>query len=168
MDNCILSRISLLFFGEEKIEYTSLFSIFFLMEGLNWIAILISTGVIFAIGAVWHGPIFGKLWMRIHHGEKGLSDTEMKKAMEGMWKIMLTEFVAGLLMVIGLACLIRAIPTMPGWQIALMTWFSFIVTTMTSTVIWGNDQKKWMCVKIAVSSIGRLLELIVAAYILTM
>ncbi len=131
-------------------------------------AIIISTVIMFGIGAVWHGPIFGKLWMRIHHGTDTFNDTEMKKAMKGMWKSMLIEFIAGLLMVIGLACIIRAIPQYSGIQTAFMIWLSFVLTTMTSTVIWGNDAKKWMCTKVAISSIGRLIGLVIAAYILSM
>ena len=44
---------------------------------LNWVAIAIMTVACFALGALWHGPLFGKLWMRIHHGDKTPSDAEM-------------------------------------------------------------------------------------------
>jgi hypothetical protein len=46
---------------------------------LNWIAIFVITFTAFAGGAIWHGPLFGKLWMKIHHGEKKFSDKEMKE-----------------------------------------------------------------------------------------
>ena len=52
------------------------------MSGLNWLAIGVCTLLMFMGGALWHGPIFGKLWVKIHHGDKGMSDAEMKKAME--------------------------------------------------------------------------------------
>lgn len=138
------------------------------MQGLNWTMIIISTLVSFGIGAVWHGPIFGKLWMKIHHGEKKFTDAEMKESMKGMWKLLVTEFIASLLIIIGLACVIRAIPEYSGLQTAFMVWLSFIVTTMTSTVIWGGDAKKWMCTKVAVSGSARLLSLLIAGYLLTM
>lgn len=137
------------------------------MQELNWMAIAIMTVASFALGALWHGPIFGKLWMRIHHGDQNMTDAEMKKAMEGMWKIMLAELIATLLMIIGLACTIRAIPTFPPMQTAFMVWLGFVLPTMTSTVLWGNDAKKWMGTKIAISSTCRLISLLATAYVLS-
>ena len=52
------------------------------MDSLNWIAIIVCTLLSWVGGAVWFGPVFGKLWMRIHHGDKKMSDAEMKKSME--------------------------------------------------------------------------------------
>ncbi len=129
--------------------------------------IVIMTVAGFALGAVWHGPLFGKLWMRIHHGKDSFNAKEMEEATKGMWKLMVTEFVATLLMVISIACLVRAIPSMPGWQIALMVWVGFVLPTMTSTVIWGADVKKYMLTKIAVSSICRLIGLLATGYVLS-
>lgn len=36
----------------------------FTYEGLNWLAILVSTVVGFLIGGLWYGPLLGKAWMR--------------------------------------------------------------------------------------------------------
>jgi Protein of unknown function (DUF1761) len=137
------------------------------MVGLNWTLIAIMTVACFALGAVWHGPLFGKLWMRIHHGKDSFNAKEMAEATKGMWKLMVTEFVATGLMVISIACLVRAIPSMPGWQIALMVWVGFVLPTMASTVIWGADTKKYMATKIAVSSICRLIGLLATGYVLS-
>ena len=138
------------------------------MQGLNWTMIVIMTVASFALGALWHGPLFGKIWMRIHHGDKKMSDTEMQKAMEGMWKLMVAEFVATFLMITGLACVIRAIPAFPPMLTAAMLWLAFVLPTMTSTVLWGNDPKKVMCTKITISSICRLVGLLAALYVLGM
>lgn len=135
---------------------------------LNWVAIATMTIASFALGAVWHGPLFGKLWMRIHHGDKIPSDAQMKMMMAGMWKIMLAEFVATFIMVMTLAFLIKMLPSMSGMHIALLVWFGYVLPTMTSTVIWGADAKKYMCTKIAVSSVCRLLGLLATGYVLAM
>ena len=105
--------------------------------------------------------------MRIHHGDRKFSEAENKKLSEGMWKLILTELVASTLMVIGLACIIRAIPEYSGIQNGLMIWLAFVLPTLTSTVIWGGDEKKWMCTKIAVTGSYRLLALITIGYILS-
>lgn len=145
-----------------------LFSLFFLMEGLNWTLIIIMTIASFALGAIWHGPIFGKIWMRIHHGNKGMSDAEMKNAMKGMWKLMLAEFVATLLMVIGLACVIRAIPSMPPLLVGFMVWLAFTMPANLSAILWGNDPKNIMCTKVAISSTCRLVSLLATSFVLSM
>ena len=143
-----------------------LFFIFLNME-LNWIAILIITVASFFVGAAWHGPLFGKLWMKIHHGDKKFTDEEIKKAMDGMWRIMLMEFIATLLMVMTLDFLMRIIPDFSGMHIAFMIWIGFVLPTMGSTIIWGNDSKKWMFAKVAISSSFRLLSLVAAGYVLS-
>lgn len=136
------------------------------MQELNWIAIGISTLIMFMGGAFWHGPLFGKLWMKIHHGDKKFTNAENKKMIEGMWKLMLIEFIMSLLMIIGLACIVRAIPQYSGIQTAFLVWLAFILPTLTSSILWGNDEKKWMCKKIAVTGSYRLLALLLAGYLL--
>ncbi len=133
---------------------------------LNWMGILIMTVACFALGALWHGPLFGKIWMKIHHGEKTPSATEMKKLMEGMWKLMVAEFVATLFMVMTLDFLMKMIPSFSGMHLAFLVWVGYILPTMTSTVVWGGDKKEVMATKIAVSSICRLIGLVATGYVL--
>jgi Protein of unknown function (DUF1761) len=77
------------------------------MEGINWIAVATVTVMTWMFWALWFGPIWGKVWMRIHHGDKKMSESEMKEAMNGMWKLLLAEFIASGLMVVGLALIIH-------------------------------------------------------------
>lgn len=91
----------------------------------------------------------------------------MQEAMKWMWKLMVTEFVACGLMVIAIACLVSAIPTMPGWQVGLMAWVGFVLPMSASNVIWGNDKKEWMCTKIALTTGYRLLAFVAIGYILS-
>lgn len=81
---------------------------------------------------------------------------------------MLTEFVASALMVIGLACIIVAIPGYSGMRNAVMLWLAFVLPTLMSTVIWGGDAKRWMCTKIAITASYRLIALVGIGYILSM
>lgn len=80
---------------------------------------------------------------------------------------MVAEFIATFFIVMTLSFLIKIIPSISGILLALLVWIGFILPTMTSTVIWGSDEKKWMCLKIAVSSIGRLIGLIATGYVLS-
>ena len=75
--------------------------------------------------------------MKIHHGDKKFIPEEMEKLTAGMWKLMLSELVASFLMIVGLACVIQAIPEYSGVRTAFMVWLAFVLPTLTSSVIWG-------------------------------
>jgi hypothetical protein len=137
------------------------------MANLPWITIAIMTVACFILGAVWHSALFGKIWTRIHHGKDTLTPTELAKADEGLWKIMVAEFVATLLMVVGLAYAVQAVPAHSGIHLAVFAWVAFVLPTMTSSVIWGADPKKYMIAKIAVSSTCRLIGLVATGYVLS-
>lgn len=65
---------------------------------LNWLAVLVSTIVAFALGAVWYGPIFGNGWV-----------TALGKSMEDVKpsaKPFLISFLTTLITCIGMASLI--------------------------------------------------------------
>ena len=134
---------------------------------LPWMIIIIMTVACFALGAVWHGPLFGKLWMRIHHGKNSFNAKEMEESMKGMWKLMVAEFVATLFIVMTLAFLIEILPSYSGIHLAFLVWIGFVLPTMTSTVIWGADTKGYMATKITVSSICRLIGLLATGYVLS-
>ena len=39
------------------------------MPEVNWIAVLVATGVGFMLGGIWYGPLFSKAWMEEMGGE---------------------------------------------------------------------------------------------------
>lgn len=138
------------------------------MDSLNWLAIIVISLVSFFGGAAWHGKyLFGDIWLRIHYGKDEFTDEEMKKAMEGMWIIMLAEFIATVLMVTTLAYFIKILPGFSPLYLAFLMWIGFVLPTMTSTVIWGADAKRWMMPKILISGSFRLVALLFAGYVLS-
>ncbi len=134
---------------------------------LNWIAIIVLSIAQFAVGSLWFWPLFGKTWMKIHH-KTALTKAQEQEMMKGMRKLMLTEFVASILITIALACLVAAIPTMPGRKIGLMIWIGFVLPMTASNVIRGNDDRKWMCTKIILAAGYRLVSLLTIGYVLSM
>lgn len=94
------------------------------MDSLNWVAIFGVTLMGFILGPLWYGPLlFGNVWMRIHGHDKK-SPAEQKKEMEGMWKLMVSEFIATLLIMTGLAWIIKAtaMNTEGALHVALWVW----------------------------------------------
>jgi hypothetical protein len=85
-----------------------------------------------------------------------------------MWKLLLTEFIATLLMIISLACLVNAILQYSGVQVGFMAWLGFAAPMTISNIIWGGDKKEWWLTKIMISISYRLIVFIAAGYILSM
>ncbi len=134
---------------------------------LNWLAIFVITFVSFAWGSIWHGPLFWKLWMKIHWGEKAPSEKEQKEMMKWMWKQLLAEFCMTFLMITSIACIVRAIPQYSWVQNAFMLWLGFVLPMTVSNIIWGWDKPKWWCKKILISVSYRLIVFLFAGYILS-
>lgn len=137
------------------------------MNSLPWVQIILITVIAWIGGALWFSPLmFGKRWMKIHHA-KVLTEAQMKDMSKGMAILMMWEMIATLLMVIGLACVIRAIPEYSGVKVAFMTWLAFALPVTISTVLWGNDKKNVMCEKIALSAGYRLVVFLAAGYVIS-
>lgn len=134
---------------------------------LNWIAIIVLSIAQFAVGSLWFWPLFGQTWMKIHH-KQAMTKAQEQELMKGMRKLMITELVVSFLITIALACLVAAIPTMPGRKIGLMVWIGFVLPMTASNVIRWNDDRKWMCTKIVLAAWYRLISLLTIGYILSM
>lgn len=46
------------------------------MEDINWLAVLLAAVSAFALGALWYGPLFGKMWMQL----TGMTEEKAREA----------------------------------------------------------------------------------------
>lgn len=128
--------------------------------------ILLLTVLVFIGGSLWFSKLFGKTWMKIHHN-KDKTPEDTKRDMKSMWKLMTAEFVLTLVINLTLFFIAAASETLSIALIATtILWLGFILPTTVSNVIWGNDDKKWMVKKIAISSGYRLVAMIFTVWIL--
>ena len=67
------------------------------IQHLNWLAVAASALAYFILGALWFGPLFGKLWMK-GHGITPPSEEEKKKM--NMGAILGMAFLKTVVMVI--------------------------------------------------------------------
>jgi hypothetical protein len=67
------------------------------LQHLNWLAVAVSAIAYFCLGAVWFGPIFGKLWMK-QHGLNPPTDEEKKQM--NVPRMMTMSFIKTFIMVI--------------------------------------------------------------------
>lgn len=57
---------------------------------MNYLALLVAAVAAFFIGFLWHGPVFGKLWIKL----SGMTDQQLKEAKEqNMAPMMILAFI---------------------------------------------------------------------------
>ncbi len=107
-------------------------------SSLNWLAIIVATLSTFVIGAIWYGPVFGKVWMQ----ENGFSEEDLKNA--NMGKIYGTAFVLELIMAINLAFFLNGVSIGEGVFYGFLTGFGWIAMAMGVNYLFSrNSVKLW-------------------------
>lgn len=118
------------------------------MLPINYMAVLVSAIVAFIIGFLMHGPVAGKLWMKLANihptGNEKFSD---------MYGKMFVNFLANLLSAYVLAVVYLFAVTSPlmggtgalnGMICAFWVWLGFAVTSTSMDVIWmGKSKGLW-------------------------
>jgi hypothetical protein len=119
------------------------------MLTINILAVIASAIAAFIIGFLFHGPLFGKLWMKladIHPtGNEKLSDMIPQM----LWNL-LSNFVTALILSV-VYLLASTSPYLSGMGVwggiicALLVWLGFLVTSSSIEVIWmGRSVKLWL------------------------
>ena len=117
------------------------------MAPVNIWAVIVAAIVMFVIGGIWYGPVFGKQWMKLVG--KSQADIDAAK-MSGMGKSYVLMFVGSFIMCFVLAgSIVNAVhfrlPQLGGvgWGIhmAFWTWLGFVAPVTLGSVLWEN--KSW-------------------------
>lgn len=118
------------------------------MLPINILAVIVSAVVAFILGFLFHGPILGKLWMKLANihptGNEKLGD---------MIPQMLWNLLSNLATALTLSVIYLFASTSPyvgegawgGIIIALWLWLGFLVASSSIEVIWmGRSVKLWL------------------------
>ncbi|MDB5190241.1 MAG: hypothetical protein JWN49_567 [Parcubacteria group bacterium] len=119
------------------------------MVPINLLAVVVAAVVAFVLGFMFHGPVLGKLWMRLANihptGNEKFSD---------MVPQMLWNLLANLVTAYVLAAIYVLASTSPylsgpgvstGIVCAFLAWLGFLVTSTSIGVIWmGSSFKLWV------------------------
>ena len=129
------------------------------MLPINYTAVLFAAVAAFVVGFLIHGPLFGKLWMRLAHVHPK-SDEKMSDMMPQMIKNLIANLVSAYVLamfyVISTASplLAGASGVVGGMIIATLMWIGFNVTATSMEYIWmGRSLKHWafnICSSLAV------------------
>jgi hypothetical protein len=114
------------------------------MLTINFVAVFVAAIACFIIGFLMHGPIAGKLWMKLANihptGKEKFSD---------MIPMMVKNFIANLVTAYVLAMFIFTTSSfygntgnvLGGMGIAFWAWLGFVVTSTSMDMIWMGKSK---------------------------
>lgn len=111
---------------------------------INYLAVLAAAVAAFVFGFLWHGPVFGKLWMSLSGITQEQMEAAKAKGMGAMKWQMLGTFLQQLLTayVFALFAMWMGFMDVSGaLQLAFWSWLGFIVTTQLNGVLWENRSK---------------------------
>ena len=119
------------------------------MLPINLLAVLVAAVVAFILGFLFHGPLLGKIWMRLANitptGNEKLGDMVPQM----LWNLLSNFITAYVLSVIYLFAssspFLNGSGVGTGVVVALWVWFGFLVTSSSIEVIWmGRKAKLWL------------------------
>lgn len=140
------------------------------MFEINWLAILVSVLASMALGGIWYGPLFGKVWMR-GLGIDPKNTEQVNKMKKGAGLAYAQQFLGSLLAVYVLAHILWAfgvaLPDTTGWQAGVMggfwCWLGFVLPVKYGDKLWGGKSLKFVSVDLSYY----LVNLVVAGIILS-
>jgi len=136
---------------------------------LNWLAILVAVVASFALGAIWYGPLFGKVWAKA----MGFADT--KPAGAEIAKGSIINIIGAFLMAFVLANNVLGwrpsawgrgsddAPYIYGFFAAFFSWLGFVVPILLNGPAF--ERKSWKV--FAISAVYQLIAMIAMGMILS-
>jgi hypothetical protein len=119
------------------------------MLPINLIAVIVAAVAAFIIGFLMHGPVGGKLWMRLANvqmtGNEKMSDMYGKM----FWNFvanLVTAYVLSVVYLFASTSIYASGPSIwTGVICGLLVWVGFLVTSSSIEVIWmGRSLKLWL------------------------
>jgi hypothetical protein len=107
---------------------------------VNYLAVLAAAIVSFILGAIWHGPLFGKTWA----DAKGLTPEQIEAGKKDMPRYMVIIFLLLVVVAWALAVLAgytRLVTLMQGFKLGLICWIGFAVTVLFAEAAMTNGRK---------------------------
>ncbi len=110
--------------------------------------VLVAAAASFIVGFLFHGPLFGKVWMKLAN----ITPTGTEKFSQ-MIPQMVKNYIVNIISAYALAIMINVIAAFMnnfgnpfvGMEVAFIVWLGFIVTSSSYDVIWmGGSKKLWM------------------------
>ena len=108
---------------------------------ISWVAVFVAAVANMAVGFVWYGPLFGKMWQSL----MGFNEESMKNMPLTAKQAISGGFVTALIMSYVLAhfAYLSGVDTVSGGlQLAFWVWLGFIATASASSFLWEGKPFK--------------------------
>jgi len=138
------------------------------MLPINLVAVIIAAAAAFILGFLFHGPILGKLWMKLANihptGNEKFADMIPKMG----WNLLVQLITAFVLAVIYLFT--SSSPYIGkgvggGVVLGIWVWFGFLATSSSIEVIWmGRSFKLWLYEAVCSLIVMAVMGAIIAAW----
>jgi hypothetical protein len=116
---------------------------------MNIFAILLAAVATFVIGFLFHGPLFGKLWMRLANIHPTGNEKFSDMVPQMFWNFVVNIITASILAMLFWLIFSSPLMGMKTWYkgaiLAVWVWLGFIVTSSSIDVIWmKRSWKLWI------------------------
>ncbi len=118
------------------------------MLPVNYAAILVAALANFVVGFMFHGPLFGKLWMRLANihptGNEKFKDMIPQMIKNYLVNVLFAYVLAVVYLFATTSPLMGGSGALNGMACAFWVWLGFVFTTTSIEVIWmGRSAKLW-------------------------
>ena len=118
------------------------------MLPVNYVAVIVAAIACFIIGFLFHGPLFGKLWMKLANihptGKEKFSDMIPQMLQNLLANIICAYVLSVVYLFASTSPLMGGSGAWNGMMCAFWIWLGFIVTGSSMEVIWmGKSKKLW-------------------------
>ena len=129
------------------------------MLPIDLVSVVVAAVAAFIIGFMFHGPLFGKLWMKladIHPtGNEKLSDM-VPQMLKNMVANLVCAYVLAMFIFVTARYYNNVGNIVGGMGIAFWAWLGFLVTSTSMDVIWMGKSKKLWAFEIVASLVSFL------------
>lgn len=113
------------------------------------LVILVAAAVAFVLGFLWHGPLFGKTWMRLAGvrptGNEKFTDMIPQMLLNYLANVVTATVMAGAFWIAFSSPLMGEATWFRGAIVAGWLWLGFNATSSSMDVIWmGRSKKLWL------------------------
>jgi hypothetical protein len=109
------------------------------ISNINFLAVLVAAIAAFALGFLWHGPLFGKQWIKLMGIPQSEINAMQAKGMGPMVPNMIASLVQQFVVAFVLSYLANALSivgVVPAVLLAALLWLGFIATTLLNGPLW--------------------------------
>lgn len=115
---------------------------------INFIAVVVAAVASFIIGFLFHGPLFGKVWMKLANihpaGNEKFSDM-LPQMFWNMLSNLVWAYVLAMFIFVASSYCGNVGNVVGGMGIAFWAWLGFLVTSTSMDVVWtGKSRKLWL------------------------